>query len=392
MTLHDQDDKIVDAELVEDGELVRAAPAARPLVDAHTVLMPGEEIPTSDEPRTTYTERDLYVSEETAQALKEAEREGSPQRRTAMRLFEAWCAEQGRVAKPCTTATYTEYGWHLMAKGLKVTTIRHYMSLIRTSMPPGKKPDNSLFLLLLGQYRKKNKRALRRKEAFPITLPYLVPMLEKAEADDRPIGWRDSAMFAFGYRFLGRSIEDVDLDLEDLTIIDDRVFVWLAEDKTHKGEEQTITLHDREDLRLVFRLRRYVDWLAEQGITTGPVWREILRSGKVATPETRATKGGGATKRGIYLRPQTVNDRVKYWFATAGLRSDGRPVSSHGLRAGGATDLGMSGATDEELEEAGRWKKGSRMPRERYVRPTKNTARDLFKKVPVHATDAQARE
>ncbi|GHC27351.1 MULTISPECIES: hypothetical protein [Streptomyces] len=123
-------------------------------------------------------------------------------------------------------------------------------------MPPGRKPDNSLFLLLLGQYLKKNKRALRRKEAFPITLPYLVPMMEKAEAADRPIGWRDSAMFAFGYRFLGRSIEDVDLDLEDLTITDDRVFVWLAEDKTHKGEEQTITVHDREDLRLVFRLRR----------------------------------------------------------------------------------------------------------------------------------------
>ncbi|OVZ99563.1 hypothetical protein B9W64_37865 [Streptomyces sp. CS159] len=392
MSLRDQDEEIVDAELVEDGELVRAAPAARPLVDAHTVLMPGEEIPTSDDPRTTYTERDLYVSEETAQALKEAEREGSPQRRTAMRLFEAWCAEQGRVAKPCTTATYTEYGRHLMAKGLKVTTIRHYMSLIRTSMPPGKKPDNSLFLLLLGQYRKKNKRALRRKEAFPITLPYLVPMMEKAEADDRPIGWRDSAMFAFGYRFLGRSIEDVDLDLEDLTIIDDRVFVWLAEDKTHKGEEQTITLHDREDLRLVFRLRRYVDWLAEQGITTGPVWREILRSGKVATPETRATKGGGATKRGIYLRPQTVNDRVKYWFAAAGLKSDGRPVSSHGLRAGGATDLGMAGATDEELEEAGRWKKGSRMPRERYVRPTRDAGRDVFKRVPVHNPAAPAEE
>ncbi|MER7720722.1 tyrosine-type recombinase/integrase [Streptomyces flaveolus] len=392
MTLHDQNEEIVDAELVEDGELVRAAPAARPLVDAHTVLMPGEDIPTSDDPRTTYTERDLYVSEETAQALKEAEREGAPQRRTAMRLFEAWCAEQGRVARPCTTATYTEYGRHLMAKGLKVTTIRHYMSLIRTSMPPGKKPDNSLFLLLLGQYLKKNKRALRRKEAFPITLPYLVPMMEKAEAADRPIGWRDSAMFAFGYRFLGRSIEDVDLDLEDLTITDDRVFVWLAEDKTHKGEEQTITLHDREDLRLVFRLRRYVDWLAEQGITTGPVWREILRSGKVATPETRATKGGGASKRGIYLRPQTVNDRVKYWFAAAGLKSDGRPVSSHGLRAGGATDLGMAGATDEELEEAGRWKKGSRIPRERYVRPTKNAARDLFKKVPVHDPNAQAQE
>ncbi|MFD6593535.1 tyrosine-type recombinase/integrase [Streptomyces coelicoflavus] len=389
MTLYDQDEEIVDAELVEDGELVRAAPTARPLIDAHTVLMPGEEIPTSDDPRTTYTERDLYVSKETAEALKEADEEGSPQRKTAMGLFTAWCGEQGRVAKPCTTATYTEYGRHLMARGLKVATIRHYMSLIRTSMPPGKKPDNSLFLLLLAQYRKKNKRALRRKEAFPITLPYLVPMMKKAEADDRPIGWRDSAMLAFGYRFLGRSVEDVDLDIEDVTVLDDVVLVWLAEDKTHKGEEQTLYLHDREDLQLVFRMRRWLGYLAEQGITSGPVFREVKRNGSIPSSETRAKT---ATKRGDYLRPQTVNERVKLWFAAAGLKTDGRPVSSHGLRAGGATDLGMNEATDEELELAGRWKKGSRIPRERYVRPVKNAKADPFKKVPTHNPDAQSQE
>ncbi len=126
MSPRDLDEEIVDAELVEDGELVRAAPAVRLLVDAHTVLMPGEAIPTSDDPRTRYTERDVYFNEETAQAIREAEEEASPQRRTAMRLFEAWCAEQGQVAKPCTTKTYTDYGHHLMARGLKVTTIRNY--------------------------------------------------------------------------------------------------------------------------------------------------------------------------------------------------------------------------------------------------------------------------
>ncbi|MBJ6631026.1 tyrosine-type recombinase/integrase [Streptomyces sp. I5] len=244
------------------------------------------------------------------------------------------------------------------------------MSLVRTSMPVGKKPDNSLYLALLAQYRRKNKRALRRKEAFPLTLSYLVPMMEKAEADGRPIGWRDAAMFAFGYRFLGRSAEDVGLDLEHVTILDDRVLVRLAEDKTHKGEEQTIPLHDRPDLNLVFRLRRWVGYLEQQGVTTGPLFREVLRSGKVATPETRATKGGGATKRGNYLRPQTVNDRVKLWFTAAGLKSDGRPVSSHGLRAGGATDLGASGATDEELWEAGRWRRAHPSPVSgTYARP-----------------------
>ncbi|MFC5956787.1 tyrosine-type recombinase/integrase [Streptomyces pratens] len=198
----------------------------------------------------------------------------------------------------------------------------------------------------------------------------------------RPVGIRDAALFAFGYRFLGRSVEDVDLDLEDVTILDDRVLVWLAEDKTHKGEEQTIPLHDRPDLNLVFRLRRWVNYLAEQGVTTGPLFREVLRSGKVASSETRAKRG--ATQRGDYLRPQTVNEQVKLWFAATGLKSNGRPVSSHSLRAGGATDLGMNGATDEDLWDAGRWKKGSPIPRERYIRPAKDSNKDVFKKVPVH--------
>jgi hypothetical protein len=120
-----------------------------------------------------------------------------------------------------------------------------------------------------------------------------------------------------------------------------------------------------------------------------PRLREVKRNGTIASSGTRAKT---ATKRGDYLRPQTVNDRVKLWFSAAGLKTDGRPVSSHSLRAGGATDLGMNGATDEELEEAGRWKKGSRIPRERYVRPTKAAGKDLFKKVPTYNPEAQTQE
>ncbi|UKY48507.1 hypothetical protein [Streptomyces inhibens] len=79
-----------------------------------------------------------------------------------------------------------------MSQKLNVTTIRNHMSLIRTSMPVGKQPDNSLCLQLLSDYRAKSKRASRKKQAFPITLPYLIPLMVAAEADSRPIGWRDA--------------------------------------------------------------------------------------------------------------------------------------------------------------------------------------------------------
>ncbi|WP_406494191.1 hypothetical protein OG936_10820 [Streptomyces sp. NBC_00846] len=37
-------------------------------------------------------------------------------RTTAVEEFEAWCAKHGRVARPWTMATYTEYGTYLMSR------------------------------------------------------------------------------------------------------------------------------------------------------------------------------------------------------------------------------------------------------------------------------------
>ncbi|WP_435060174.1 tyrosine-type recombinase/integrase [Streptomyces sp. bgisy060] len=370
-------EEIVDAELVDKGQDVVPVnePAPRLLVDLHTVLFPGQELPTTAN-RPKYTMRDLELSPETAAKLQASD----PAETGPMKAFKKWCEDKGHVAVPCSTTTFTEYAAHLMSRDLKASTIKNYMSLVRTAMPPGKKPDNSLYLRLLASYRRDNKRALRRREAFPITLSYLVPMMEKAEAGGRPIGIRDAALFAFGYMFLGRSREDVDMEIEDLTILVDRMNVWLAEDKTHKSEEQTIPLRDRPDVQLIGRMGRWLEYLADHGITSGPVFRHLLKNGIPATAETRAKK---APVRGLHLRPHVVNERVKYWFAKAGLVGDGRPITSHGLRAGAATDLAENGATTQELEEAGRWAAGSPVVR-LYVRPAQAQKKNAFDKIPVH--------
>ncbi|WP_405623028.1 hypothetical protein [Streptomyces sp. NBC_01396] len=62
-------------------------------------------------------------------------------------------------------------------------------------------------------------------------------------------------MLAFGCRFLGRSVEDANLEIEDLTSINGGLLVWLPEDKTH-DEEQNLVLLDRPDIQLVPRLTR----------------------------------------------------------------------------------------------------------------------------------------
>ncbi|WP_052869183.1 site-specific integrase [Streptomyces niger] len=55
---------------------------------------------------------------------------------------------------------------------------------------------------------------------------------------------------------------------------------------------------------------------------------------------------------------------------------------------GGATDLGLADATDEEIADAGRWRKDSPIPRRDYVRPARDAKRDPFSKVPVHGEQA----
>ncbi|WP_369394457.1 hypothetical protein AB5J72_48220 [Streptomyces sp. CG1] len=165
MSLRDQgEDGVVDAEIVDDLGVLALADEPAPLVDFNTVLYPGQDIPTAaDGPQ--YSERDLYVSDETAAVLQDTDStETGP-----MNAFKDWCAQHGRLAVPCTTATYTDYSRHLMQRNLKVSTIKNCMSLIKTAMPPGKKPDNSLYLRLLANYRQNNKRALRTRRAFPIT-------------------------------------------------------------------------------------------------------------------------------------------------------------------------------------------------------------------------------
>lgn len=83
------------------------------------------------------------------------------------------------------------------------------------------------------------------------------------------------------------------------------------------------------------------------------------------------------------LRPQVVNERVKHWFVKAGLVGVGRPITSHGLRAGATTDLAQNKATARELEKAGCWAEGSCVV-QRYIRPVQDQESSAFDKILVH--------
>lgn len=378
MTAEPDGSEVVEAELLPlGGEQLPAVPGQVPqyVVDKHTMLGPGEMPPmVGDGPR--YTERDLRVSAETVRRRQEAKPENTRvNRASVMKNFTKWCEAQGRVAVPCTTATFTEYATQLMERGRKASTIRTYMSHIRMSQPPGDRPDNSVFLENLSSYRRENPRSQRRRQAFPLTLPFVLAMIAACD-ESTPIGRRDAAMLAFGYRFLARRTEPADVVIEDLGISEGLVVVYVPKDKTHQDQDQDIYLRDRADLQLVKRLQAWLADLAGLGVTSGPLFRHVTKSGKLGTRTH-------ATKRGDFLTGRAVDEVVKKRFLQAYLQTDGRPVTAQGLRAGGATDLAAANVTGKALNRAGRWRDDSTVPERVYVRPTQDKQVDPFAAVPL---------
>lgn len=381
MSEHDEAE-VVDAELVDDDyhlpalPALRGVPAARPLVDQHTILRPGQAFPsTADQP--TYTQADFEVSADTA--ARDGRRGAANTRRTrdsAVRLFQQWCEREGRVAYPCTTATFTEYGNHLIRQGLKPSSISTYMSLIRGAQPPGKRPDPSVFREHLATYRRENPRQNRKKQSPPIRLHHLVAML--ATCDERhPIGVRDAALLSCGYGILARRSELADLLIEDVTVTDAYVAVYIAMSKTdQEADGEIVRIPDRPDLQPVRRMRAWLEMLRALGVTRGPLFRALTSAG---TLQSRVA----ASVRGDHLTGEAVNDIIKRRARQAGVEGADK-VTAHGLRAGPATDLARANVRGKRLNRAGRWADNSRIPETVYVRLADDEEGDALSKIPVY--------
>jgi integrase len=366
-------EEIVDAELVDDGpDWSRAVVPAQPrrpggphyLVDRHTVLEPGEMPPTvEDLPR--YTEADFRISADTA---KRRARAGSANTRinrdATVRRFEAWCAAEGRVARPCTDATFLEYTGFLMRQQprLKANTIGIYLGHLWRWQPSGMRPERLEVQDLLETYRRDNPRAARKRQAPALRLDDVLLMLEAVD-ETTATGRRDAALLAVMYLMLARRSEIAAIDIEYTEVLDHLVVIDLGSDKTHQDGEglDLVRLHDRPDLQPVRRLRAWIGWLKSQGVTTGPLFRQ-LSTGDQLTARAR-TDGPQAR-----LSAAAIGERIQVLAAKAGVTKPAK-VTSQGVRAGAATDLAEAGVRGKALNRAGRWREDSHTAEEVYVRP-----------------------
>ncbi|MFH8581652.1 integrase [Streptomyces zaomyceticus] len=355
--------EIVDAELVDDDRLpalVDPALAGHPLVDRHTILMPGEDLPTvADAPQ--YTERDLYVSEGTAERLKSKSKPKNTNKnyRSQRGIFDRWCTDMGRVARPCTTATYVEYIASMIAREASPNTISAHMSAIRTWMPDDKKPGTSEARGMLNEYRKEWAKRNRVRKAPAITDDMLRAMV--ATCDLRhPIGFRDRCALLLGRGALNRRIELADLAIADVGVDDDFVslyFQFTKTDQQGKGESTDIPAEPDDPLMCpVQAVRDWLNMLHRLGVREGAFLRALTMAG---TLQSRVT----ATERGDYVTGDAVNDWVRSRAHLAGLPG-WQQVTAHGLRRGGAQAISDAGG---DPTKQGRWKPGSAVVKREYL-------------------------
>lgn len=365
---------------------VTAAPAERPsafrpVVDRHTVLRPGQAVPTeADGP--TYSEADLRISQETADQLDEAPPANTSRTYgSAVKLFREWCAGQGRVAVPCTTATFVEYVAHLVREDKSPSAVRVAMSAIRSVHPDDKQPGRREAKQLTEKHSREWARRKTVKKAPPIRSAALSAMVATCTAVDPrelPKALRDASLLTVGWGMLSRRSELANLLIEQLTVEDDGVTVHVAFSKTDQAAagEDTFIPADPDDPAVcpVVRTRAWLAELRRQGVTSGPLYRQITRGGNI-----RPRSG----PRGDFLSPDAVGDIVKARAELAEL-PDPSKVTAHGLRRGPAQEISEAGG---DPTKQGRWKPGSTTVRKHYTEPAQDKANN-----PLHAARAKARE
>ncbi|MEU7554045.1 integrase [Streptomyces sp. NPDC044571] len=383
MVAVDEDTEVLDAELVDEALLPATIPSAaapRPLLDRHTILHPGESVPTeADAP--TYTRRDFEVSPATAERLKNKAAPANTNRNysSQRKNFAEWCEAMGRVARPCTTATYVEWVAGLIARDMAPNTIRTYMSGVRTWMPEGQRPGTTEARGMLAEYRKEWGKRNRVRKAPPITEPMLRAMVDTCDLRT-PAGLRDRCALLVGRGALNRRIELANLDIDDVEVEDSGVDLWIAYSKTDqegKGESTFIpadpagpALYDP-----VSAVRDWLHCLHRMGVHDGPLMRALTSKGRL---QNRTA----ATTRGDYVTGDALNDWIRHRAYLAGLPG-WHLITSHGLRRGGAQQIADAGG---DPTQQGRWKPGSATVKREYLDRAQTRAQNPWHKVHMRST------
>jgi len=148
-------------------------------------------------------------------------------------------------------------------------------------------------------------------------------------------GKRDRALLALGFAGAFRRSELAMLTMDDLRHIAEGLQITIRKSKTdQESGGQTIAVPHGRHIKPVQAL---CEWLEAAGITEGPVFRPVARSGRV---------------RSVALSDQSVGDIVKKYAGLAGL--DVEDFGGHSLRAGFVTTAAEDDVSESRIMDVTR--------------------------------------
>ncbi len=236
-----------------------------------------------------------------------------------LRHFRAW---GGSI--PSTPSAVAQYlACH--AGALSVATLRRRLATLSKAHAvngyPNPVDSQEVKMTLKGIRRTKGKP---QRQARPIECADLLRMV----GDLKDVqGLRDQALLLIGFAGAFRRSELIALDFGDLDFTDDGLLITLRRSKTDQdGTGRKVPIpFARGNICPVRALRR---WLELSGISSGPVFRSVTRSGRVLANR---------------LSAQSVTLILKKRARQIGLSVD--RISGHSLRSGFVTSAAKVGAS-----------------------------------------------
>lgn len=278
------------------------------------------------------------------------------------RQFATWCAEHDRAALPCSSETLASYAAHLADQGLAPASIDTALGCIQgRHKAEGHALNGAPARMVLRSYRREQAVSGRRaRQAAALTVGQLRSMVQQADPETLS-GKRDRALLLLGYNMMARRSELTALNLDDVTLTDHGLEVFVAASKTDKasaGETVAVPYGTHLDTCAVRAVLAWRAALEELGVTSGPLLRGVDRHGRLVG------SSGAAGRRGTRMSPDSVNRIVRRLAKAAGLEG----VSAHSLRSGPATAAAMAGAPRAWITRQGRWSPTSTAV-DAYIRP-----------------------
>ena len=235
----------------------------------------------------------------------------------AMSAFRDWCGTKGVESLPASPEAVASYLSHRMKQGAKAATLSVTSSAIRHwhKQAGHQSPTESQGVQDVARgIRRTIGTAQTQKK--PATAERLSAML--AHVPDTMHGKRDRALILLGFAGAFRRSELAGLELADVAFTEQGMDVLLRFSKTdQEGAGQSVAIPHGQSLLPVKAVQ---EWIAAAGITEGPLFRSVGKSGKVS---------------GNALVSEDIARAVKRYAKAAGL--DVADFSGHSLRAGFVT-------------------------------------------------------